>query len=491
MQQTIPMPHVATVMPQRITSLFAASLGRVICFLVVVLVGLPFASSQSIRISKHDDSLVGGQPSSVTVDFESPNDGIIQLQLFTADWKKKSETALNVPAGSGTKTLQVTVPSDAKIDASYLWQVVLYSRDWKKLSEASVTKIHVTGVSAKDSEPATEPKEGTKEVSKEDAPASVTVTPNGHAIGIPEGNNAWVPPGDWQLDWADEFSGDGLPKEWYPLLGYDPDSFKQSAAKGIRWSGSTADSAWMYSTKSGNHALNGDGQLVLRIACDKTQTNEHGPKVNAAYLLSGYPEQWDSTEPNNVKWGGRFFSPADGPLYICASVRTDKVLGYSTWFAFWLFSETRAYNGNPADGTEVDIIEIAKGAPQYMSQSFNVANHWKDSSGSESKQFNSASRPRPTEYVDVNDDQFHEYGIEWSKDSMKCYVDGKLYYTFTENIPTDPVDMMLLLTMEFKPNAWDPNQGDGRTEGPFVSDTPQSRELSRALVDYVRVFRKQ
>ena len=126
-----------------------------------------------------------------------------------------------------------------------------------------------------------------------------------------------------------------------------------------------------------------------------------------------------------------------------------------------------------------------------MNHSFNVANHWATTGGSESKQFNSASSPTATSLVDVTDSEYHVYGLEWTTTSMKCYVDGQLYYTFTENIPSDPVDVMLLLTMEFQPNAWDPNQGDGRSTGPYVSDTEDLREMSRALVDYVRVYVRQ
>ncbi|MDF1740985.1 MAG: family 16 glycosylhydrolase [Verrucomicrobiales bacterium] len=301
----------------------------------------------------------------------------------------------------------------------------------------------------------------------------------------------WLPEGKWALDWSDEFSGEGELEKWYPLLGYNPPAFKKNEAKGIRWSGKTEESSHMYSVKSGHHWLNGDGQLVMRIVTDKTKKNEHGPRVEAAYLLTGYPEVWDKTEPNNAKWAGKFVSPKDGPLYISARVRTDQVVGWSTWFAFWLFSETRAYNGNPVDGTEVDMIEIPRGKHEYMDKVFNVANHWKSTGGSESLQFREKGTPPSTSFVDVTDSDYHTYGIEWSKESMKCSVDGKVYYTFAENIPTDPVDMMMFLTLEFKPNAWDPNQGDGRVEGPYVSDSPEMREMSRALVDFVRVYRKE
>ncbi len=307
-----------------------------------------------------------------------------------------------------------------------------------------------------------------------------------------EEKSEWLPEGEWKLDWSDEFSGTGKPEKWYPLLGYDPPSFEKNERKGIRWSGKTEDSSHMYSTKDGNHWLNGEGQLVMRIVTDKTESNEHGPVVEAAYLLSGYPEKWDKSEPMGAKWAGKFVSPKDGPLYISASVRSDQVKGWSTWFAFWLFTETRAYNGNPKDGTEVDMVEIVRGKHPYMDKVFNVANHWKlGGGGSESLQFRERGTPPSVSFVDVTDTAFHTYGIEWTKEYMKCYVDGKCYYTFTENIPTDPVDMMILLTLEFQPNAWDPKQGDGRTEGPFITDSPEMREMSRALVDYVRIYRKQ
>ena len=282
-----------------------------------------------------------------------------------------------------------------------------------------------------------------------------------------------------------------MPEKWYPLLGYDGPSFQKNEKKGIRWTGKTAASSAMYSTKTGNHWLNGEGQLVLRIVTDKTRKNDHGEVVEAAYLLSGYPDKWDSNEPNGSKWAGKFVSPADGPLYISASVRSDQVKGWSTWFAFWLFTETRAYNGNPTDGTEVDMVEIVRGKKPYMDKIFNVANHWKlGGGGSESLQFRERGTPPSVSFADVNDSKFHTFGIEWTKEYMKCYVDGKNYYTFTENIPTDPVDMMILLTLEYQKDMWDPDQGDGRSEGPFVTDSPEKREMSRALVDFVRVYKK-
>jgi hypothetical protein len=394
-----------------------------------------------------------GSTFEIEVDYVASGDGIIQLQLFDGAWNKVASPWKNVTQGNGSSTFTIEIPANISGN-DFLWQGIVYDRQWTGKYSRVVDDVVITGGSS----------------TTQDDP---------------------LPAGEWELDWADEFEGTGEPENWYPLLGYNHEDFGSKTEKGIRWTGDTEDTAWMYSTRTGNHWLDGEGNLVLRIVADKTESNVHGRKVEAAYLLSGYPEKWIDDPDANVRWAGKFVSPKETPLYISCRVRTDQVVGHSSWFAFWLFTETRAYNDDPADGTEVDIIEIAKGDPDYMDKSFNVAHHWLQSGGSESKQFNDSSEPSSTTFVDVQDNQYHTYGLEWSTESMTCYVDGVPCYTFTENIPSDPVDMMLLLTMEFQKNAWDPNQGDGRYDGPVVSENETMREMSRVYVDFVRVYEKK
>lgn len=399
----------------------------------------------------------------VSVTYQQTTGGIVQVQLMDPSWNHVVDVWKTVSATSGTETLSLTVPASTPTGSGYRWQALLYDAAWKKKTDLTVSNVAVQA-------------QGTE----------------------------WLPSGTWSLEWSDEFNGaagsatDSKVTKWYPMLGYTPTDFTNNAEKGLRWSGSTEDTARFYSTKVGNHWLDGQGNLLIRAVADKVApANANGTRVKSAYLMSGYPGSWDSSEPTGVKWvagNGKFVSPKVGGVakdcYISARVRTDQVQGYSTWFAFWLFTETRPYDAVPSNGTEVDLIEIAKGAPTYLLKSFNVANHWNSSGGSESHQFSAGTTPSSTSFVDVTDSNYHTYGIEWSQSSMKCTVDGKLYYTFTGNIPTDPVDMMMLLTLEFQPNAWDPNQGDGRTAGPYVSDSSSMREMSRALIDYVRVYRK-
>ena len=436
--------------------------------------------AQSISVSNDPNSLQAGKECTVKIETDQSVAGIVQAQLVGSDWKRVSEKWKEIEAGKQTTELSVPVPADVVNGKDYFWQILLYDRDWKKQKEFIVKGVEIGGESDPDSPSASEKSENDKNagaVSKK--------------IPAPAGSD-WTPEGNWVIQWQDEFEGSGEPENWYPFLGHTPTDFKDKTEKGLRWNGKTEQTAQMYSAKSGNHWLNGDGQLVLRVVADKTQKNANGTKVDAAYLMTGYPEKWDKTEPSNVKWKGKFFSPAEAPLYVCARIKTNEVIGHSTWFAFWLFTETRAYNGNPADGTEIDVVEIPKGKKDYLNKAFNVANHWaQNGNGSESLQLNGASDPKSTDLVDVNDDDYHTYGVEWTKTYMKCYVDGRLYYTFTENIPTEPVDMMILLTLEYQKNLWDPDQGDGRTEGPFVSDDAEQRVMSQAYVDFVRVYKKE
>jgi len=408
------------------------------------------ASAQTISIVNTPTNVTVGNTQPVTVNYNAPVSGLVQVQLFNSSWNLIANKHVSVSSGSGQVTLDISVPGSTPTGSNHIWQAILYNNSWVKLKEQ--IKYNIT---------------------------------------LSSGNGEWTPPGsNWTLDWNDEFNGTGLPGQWFPMLGYNPDAYANNTEKALRWTGNTANTAWMYSTKTGNHWLNGNGKLVMRAISDKTSSNVHGHKAKTAYLMSGYPDVWDSSEPNGVKWAGKFVSPTPTPLYISCRVRTDQVKGYSTWFAFWLFSQTRAYNDNPADGTEVDIMEVPKGQPNYLDTAFNVANHWKQSGGSESKQFNTASSPKSTDLVDVSDANYHVWGIEWTPTLMKCYVDGQLFYTFDDHIPSNPVDMMMMLTLEFQKDAWDPNQGDGRFTGPYVSDNSTMREMSRAYVDYVRIYKK-
>ncbi len=55
--------------------------------------------------------------------------------------------------------------------------------------------------------------------------------------------------------------------QWYPFLGYTPTDFREKTEKGLRWSdGSDPNTAQMFSSKTGNHWRDGDGNLADRAS---------------------------------------------------------------------------------------------------------------------------------------------------------------------------------------------------------------------------------
>ena len=51
-------------------------------------------------------------------------------------------------------------------------------------------------------------------------------------------------------------------------------------------------------------------------------------------------------------------------------------------------------------------------------------------------------------------DDFHEYSFDWQKDSITWYVDGKLVYTATKDIPTTPGRIMMNIWPGIKVDGW-------------------------------------
>jgi hypothetical protein len=252
-----------------------------------------FAYAQSIKLIHGPAEVVSGESFSVTVESDFVHNGIVQVQLVHPPWKRVTEKWKEIESGKQTTELELSIPTDAVIGENYFWQVLLYDRDWKKKKEEIVNRLE--GYDTK--------------LSK--TPATATRTPVAQSTADVFLLANWTPEGEWSIEWQDEFEGSGLPEKWYPFLGHTPADFTDKTEKGLRWTGKTEDTSWMYTSKTGNHWLNGEGQLVMRIVSDKTKTNANGLKTSGAYLMTGYPEKWDDTEPTNVKWKGKFVSPAD------------------------------------------------------------------------------------------------------------------------------------------------------------------------------------
>lgn len=147
--------------------------------------------------------------------------------------------------------------------------------------------------------------------------------------------------------------------------------------------------------------------------------------------------------------------------YFEARMRLHKSRGH--WPAFWLFNDSVNEIGNEGrDGTEVDIME----AP-WLDNRVNFALHW-DGYGPEHKSKGvSFEVPGLTE-------GWHTYGLWWSPDEYRFYVDGKeLWHTTEGGVCQVPLYIKLSDEAEF---------------GGWAGDVRKAALPDESLVDFVRVY---
>jgi hypothetical protein len=257
------------------------------------------------------------------------------------------------------------------------------------------------------------------------------------------------PPGTWRLVWADEFAGPAGARpapHWFFFDGWGK----------TRWR-----DAW-YTTEDA--FLNGMGQLVLRSRVDPTDGNKPRTSYLQTYDWKVPKERWTT------------FGPGDG-TYIEARVDLTGLEARAQWAAIWLFDPSDTYDGDPANGTEIDIMEylVADG----LRNTFNVANHW----GPDGAKWGHEGRETAASRfgADLRDGRFHTFGLEWQRDRLTYFFDGQPVWSTTAGVSTsDGQALMLSIEIDDGPgNAW------GRDDV-FANDAALLPDAF--VVDYVRVF---
>lgn len=257
------------------------------------------------------------------------------------------------------------------------------------------------------------------------------------------------PAGGWRLAWADEFDGPAgaaPAQHWFFFDGWGKTRWRDA------WY--TRDDAF----------LDGAGNLVLRSRIDRAD----GGKSRTAYL-----QTYDWKVPP-ARW--TTFGPGAG-TYVEARVNLTGLEARAQWAAFWLFDPSDTYDGDPANGTEIDIMEylVADG----LRNTINVANHW----GPDGAKWGHQGREVDvTRYgADLRDGRFHTFGLEWRRDRLTWYFDGREIWTTSDGVSTsDGQALMLSIEIDDGPdNAWGKQDVFAR-DAALLPDT--------FVVDYVRVF---
>lgn len=152
--------------------------------------------------------------------------------------------------------------------------------------------------------------------------------------------------------------------------------------------------------------------------------------------------------------------------------RLKLPVGKGTWPAFWMLP--RDFKTWPEDG-EIDIMEEVGVRPNWTSSAIHTAayNHKK------------GTHKTGEQYVPTAESEFHIYGLEWTPDYIKGYVDGEAHFFYhndkTGDRTTWPFDKPFYLKLNLAwGGAWGGMKGVDETALPATYE-----------VDYVRVYQKR
>lgn len=261
---------------------------------------------------------------------------------------------------------------------------------------------------------------------------------------------SWLPEGDWEMVWSDEFDGTELDRsKWDYRL----------HMMGTRWP------AW---TDQGVH-LDGNGNCVFTLTM-----NEEGKPVSSQ-LQTGYnfmdqPVEKTTFGKEHLQWQiGKLKESMflHGPGYYECRCRLHQKEGW--WVAFWIQSPIIGASLNTAEtGVEIDVLEsVTPGNVQHH-------NVFTGGYGLDNK------HAKVGGVDEISTDEYHRFGVLWDETGYTFYVDGVEDGKITEYLTTRPEFILISTEVlgyryeDHKPvkEAYD-NQGDT-----FV-------------VDYVRVFEKR
>jgi len=235
----------------------------------------------------------------------------------------------------------------------------------------------------------------------------------------------------FELVWSDEFNYSGL-----------PDSTK--------WNYDTGGHGWgnnelqFYTSNRVENARVENGNLVIEARKEKWQDNNY----TSARLITKGKGDW--------KYGR-------------VEVKARIPKGVGSWPAIWMLASTNPLVW-PDDG-EIDIMEHVG----YDQGNIHASIHTKD--------YNHVINTQKTAIVNVPDcsEQFHVYALDWTKDSIKIFVDDRSYFSFANEHKgkgTWPFDMPfhLLLNIAVGGN-WGGQKGVNEKIFPLKME-----------IDYVRVY---
>lgn len=235
----------------------------------------------------------------------------------------------------------------------------------------------------------------------------------------------------WKLVWSDEFNYSGL-----------PDSTK--------WTAEVGGHGW------------GNNEMQFYTANRK----ENARVENGMLIIEARKEKWEGKDYTSA----RLVTKGKGDfLYGKIEVRAKLPKGRGTWPAIWMLGSKTPFEW-PDDG-EIDIMEHVGFNQGFIHGSVHCKKYY----------HSIGTQKTDTTFLNDCSENFHVYGLEWTKEEIKVSVDGKVFFEFkNEHTGYDawPFDNKFHLLLNVAVGGfW------GGAKGVDESIWPQQME-----VDYVRVY---
>ncbi|MBE7053092.1 MAG: glycosyl hydrolase family protein [Ruminococcaceae bacterium] len=262
---------------------------------------------------------------------------------------------------------------------------------------------------------------------------------------------SFLPEGEWNLVWADEFDGMDLDEsKWSYRLNFWGKPFPAYCDKGVTIDGNS-------------HAVFKPVKMEDgRICSAQLQTGANSFDI-PRYT---YDDKVNACGDNNFWPLGRLPEPKFMHRYGYYEVRCKLQKTPGWWSAFWIQSPSIGTTFDPKwSGVEVDIME-------YFGNNKLTSGNFYGGYGVDLK------RDARVRYDYTDTDEFHRFGLLWTENEYVFYYDGK--ETSRTNGPISGVEQFILLTTEV--------QGYRRGDGTRHEATAEKCLDDSFVVDYVRVF---
>lgn len=238
-----------------------------------------------------------------------------------------------------------------------------------------------------------------------------------------------------KLVWSDEFNQPG-----------SPDSTKWSYDLGVGNPSGWGNNELQCYTNERKNSWIENGRLIIEARKDEQQ----GKPYTSARLVTRKKGDW---------------------LYGKIEVRAKLPYGKGTWPAIWMLSTDWKYGGWPDSG-EIDIME-------HVGYDMGVVH-----GTIHTLTYNHVKQTQKEGKINVTapNEDFHVYGVEWTKDKIDFIVDGKVYHSVIRGVQDSwkewPFDQPFHLVLNVAVGGnW------GGLQGVDEKIWPQRME-----VDYIRIY---